>query len=121
MATMWNYTIVCAAHARSCTDPQHMPPHVHVYRFVAMSVKHSPRILLPTDSVANIRKKDDMLGDGNSIDTAVDPTSADAHEGACPPEVKNTDADASQNCVDADADTNIWIETPSSYIPFPTC
>ena len=64
-----------------------------------------------------------MPGDGNSIDTETNPKSVqtDAREGPRPLELKNADADASQNCVDAEADTNIWIETPASCIPFPVC
>ena len=67
-----------------------------------MSPNTPPRILLPTVLVARFRKKDDMPGDGYAIDTDANPKLADAHEGARPPGLKNTDADASQNCVDAD-------------------
>ena len=62
-----------------------------------------------------------MLGHGNPIDTHANPKLADAHEGAHPPELKNTGADDSQNCDDADVDKSIWIETPASCIPFPVC
>ena len=64
-----------------------------------------------------------MPGNGNSIDAEANPTSVqtDAREGARPLEQKKADADASQNCVGAEADKGIWIEAPSSYIPFPVC
>ena len=103
-------------------SPTHDPACARV-SIVAMSVKHSPRILLPTDSAARVRKKDDMPGDGNSIDSEANPKSVqtDAREGARPLGLKNADADASQNCVDAGADKGIWIETPASCIPFPVC
>ena len=86
-----------------------------------MSLKHSPRILVPTDSVARGRKKDDMPGDGNSIDSEADSKLAqtDAREGARPLELKNADADATQNRVDTEADKSIWIENPASC--FPVC
>ena len=96
-----------------------MAPHVCVYRLWKFHSNTDPRILLPTDSVARVRKEDDMPGDGNSIDSEANPKSVqtDAREGARPLEKKNADADASQNCVDAGADKSIWIETPASCIP----
>ena len=64
-----------------------------------------------------------MPGNGNLIDAEADPKSVqtDAREGARPLEPTNADADASQNCVGAGADKGVWIEIPSSYIPFPVC
>ena len=63
---------------------------MRAYLNKAMSSKTPPRILLPTDSVAQVRKKDDALKDGYSIDTDANLKLADAHGGARPPESKNT-------------------------------
>ena len=68
-------TIVCAAHARSCSDPRHMTPYVCVYRLWQCHSNTPPRILLPTNSVARVHKEDDMPGDGNSIDAEANPKS----------------------------------------------
>ena len=62
-----------------------------------------------------------MPRDAYAIDTDANPKLADAHEGARPPDLENTDADTSQNCADAVADKSILIETLASCIPFPVC
>ena len=46
--------------------------------------------MLPTDSVARFRKKDDMPGDGYAIDTDANAKLADAHGGARLTEFKKT-------------------------------
>ena len=61
---------------------------------------------------------------GYTIDTDANPTLADAHECARPPESKNTDTVAGQDCVGTDVDQWYWIEIPASacslrrFVPF---
>ena len=115
---------VCTSdHACACTraPTPHTYPETYAYDIYQCHPKTPPQITLPTDSVARFRKKYGMLVDGNSIDTEDNLKLADAHEGARPPEQKNTGANATQNCANADVDKRIWIETPVSCIPFPVC
>ena len=77
----------------------------------------------PTDSVARVRKQDDMPRTGCGIDTEANIKYADAHEGARPPEQICDGVDADQNCAGTDADVETHIETPArtSALRRPLC
>ena len=109
-----------SAHSCACTRAVilHTYPDTYEYKIYQCHSNTPPRIVHPTDSVARVRKKDDMPKTGYSINTDADIKYADAHERARPPKHNYVGTDVNQNCVGSDARVDIKIETPPVRVPF---
>ena len=96
-----------------CSNP-HTYPDTYACEILQCHSNTPPRIVLPTDSVARIRKEHVTPNVGDSIDTDSDIKRADSYESSRPPEQHRAGINASQIRANSEVDIQMRLETPAS-------